>query len=230
MITNDLHNNQFLVLGSLNAAPYWERNYNSTHFGYTPSTYYRGNDVCTCLEIRSCPIRQGFYCRTRLCRNVPETLQMPIPGLLLGCFIIDTFKLSSLECFYDAECISMVIQYRSYGFYGFLPLDPQSIPEPLALTRFERFLPNTTLDTVMSNLFVEDWGIYINFSAYYQQCAPEYCSYTTAERYSSLILLTVVISLISGISTFLRITILPITRIFWFVFKRSTHIGESHKK
>ena len=74
-------------------------------------------------------------------------------------------------------------------------------------------------------MFIENWSNTMNFSAYYNQCAPSQCSYTYEERFSIPYLISTVCAVIGGLSVALRISIPPVVkhlRRVYHYFSRST--------
>ena len=63
------------------------------------------------LLSNECTRPVGFYFQTDTIRAKPN---ITVPGLVLGCYAIDSLLLSTLECFYDKNCIKLLID--NYDF------------------------------------------------------------------------------------------------------------------
>ena len=54
------------------------------------------------------------------------------------------------------------------------------------------------------DLFLEEWSTEVNYSMYFDQCAPSYCSYTVNEIAQFVYALTLLISLYGGLALIFR--------------------------
>jgi hypothetical protein len=165
---------------------------------------------CSCGTNSSCTVPQGFYCRTTNCNPLETKPNQTVPGLVVSCLPVDSLLLSSLECFYNISCIQMLIEWYSYDWSN-ATVDPRAVNvTPLNPLISSRFPPTTTLDNIVSQLFVEDWTDSNNFSSYYSQCAPNECTYTYEERFNIAYLVSTIFGIVGGLSVALRILIPPI--------------------
>ena len=149
-----------------------------------------------------------------------------IPGLVFSCLIVDSLLASSLQCFYNASCIRMLIEWRSFEISN-----NASLSRLLNLTALNsmiesRFSPETTLDQIVSQLFIEDWSNSTNFTAYYEQCAPNECTYTYQERFSIPYLISTIFGILGGLSVALRILIPSIVKLLRLTYN---HCHRSRK-
>ncbi|CAF4636096.1 unnamed protein product [Rotaria sp. Silwood1] len=165
--------NQFIVYGGANAQIVQILNDNNNSMRFVSNNDW--NNQCSCGTNVSCTRSEGFYLSVASYVSYTGTSEETIPGLVVGCVLVDSLLASSLECFYNALCIQRLIKLRSYDLYldtvdsrvaNVVPLDP---------TVDSRFSPDTTLDQIVSQLFVEGWTNSTNFSFYYRQCAPYQC-------------------------------------------------------
>ena len=182
--------------------------------GDTESTCFISNNDfdngCSCGTDSSCASAQGFYCGGLSCVSDSPRLNQTIPGLVRSCLLLDSLLASSLQCFYNASCIQMLIEWRSFVAGDPVPDPYLSDIHPLDSTIKSRFLPETTLDPIFSQLFVDDWSNSTNFTAYYNQCAPNQCTYTYQERFNRAYLISTILGIIGGLSVALKILIPPI--------------------
>ncbi|CAF1476519.1 unnamed protein product [Adineta ricciae] len=79
-----------------------------------------------------------------------------------------------------------------------------------------RFSINTPIAVLMKNLFIEEWITSINYSSYFEQCFPLFCSYTYIRRFSLLYAITFVLGIQGGLTIILKWICPQIVRI---VFK-----------
>jgi hypothetical protein len=70
-----------------------------------------------------------------------------------------------------------------------------------------KFSPNTIIETLANELFIENSLILSSFSNYYKKCAPVFCTYTFTQTGSALFFVTIFFGLIGGLSVVLRFCI-----------------------
>ncbi|CAF1194034.1 unnamed protein product [Adineta steineri] len=71
---------------------------------------------------------------------------------------------------------------------------------------------NTTLSTIIKSGFIEKWIENINYTLYFNQCAPKLCFYTINKRLNIYYIITAIISVYGGLSTVLSLIIPAIVR------------------
>ncbi|CAF4216687.1 unnamed protein product, partial [Adineta steineri] len=173
---------------------------------YFVSTASYDND-CSCGKSTSCTHPQGFYCTKEDCGLRSSKPSHTIPGMVLSCLAVDSLLASSLQCFYNASCLKMIIRERSFQTNP-SKIDPRVANITPLNPRFDRrSSPNTTLDNIVSRLFIEDWTNTTNFSSYYHQCAPYQCTYTYEQRFNRVYIVATVFGIIGGLSVALKIFI-----------------------
>jgi hypothetical protein len=210
--------NQFIVAGNTNARlAITETDDNTSVRSVSRNDYDNG---CSCGTSSTCTRPQGFYCTTPPCYYTTARPNQTIPGLIVNCLPVDSLLLSSLQCFYNASCIQMVIEWRSFGLTN-STIDPRVVNViPLDSMINSRFLPNTLMRTITAELFIENWTNSTSFSAYYEQCAPNECIYTYEERFNTAYIISIVLGIIGGLSAALRILIPPIVKLLRRIYYR----------
>ncbi|CAF3438173.1 unnamed protein product, partial [Rotaria sp. Silwood2] len=107
----------------------------------------------------------------------------------------------------------MLIQWHSFGSPN-VTIDPRVANiTPFDATVNNRFSPDTRLGIIVSQLFIADWANSTNFSYYYNQCAPDECTYTYEERFNRAYVIATIVGIAGGLSTALRILILPVVKL-----------------
>ncbi|CAF4170082.1 unnamed protein product, partial [Adineta steineri] len=178
----------------------------------SPRFYSRnlGSNSCSCAISSRCTIPQGFYLQAD---NSSAETNVTIPGLVLGCYTIDSVLQSTLECFFEQTCLQYLINMRSYDVIGmFHPLDNRVTQVQPLRKETSRFLSNTTLESIVLQLFVEDWRISKDFKAYYERCAPKECTYTVIRRFHTAFMIATMLGFYSGLSAILEIILPPSVR------------------
>ncbi|CAF4114891.1 unnamed protein product [Adineta steineri] len=121
-----------------------------------------------------------------------------LPGVVASCLPIDGIRLSTLECFFDSNCIlnlTSIASTRTTTIWIAKPLNA-SIPS--------NYSSNTLIGNLVDSLFVEDWGIKSNYSSYFASCAPYSCSYHYIDHNTILYIITTVLGLYGGLVVILH--------------------------
>ncbi|CAF4024878.1 unnamed protein product [Adineta steineri] len=153
-------------------------------YAYTEGMIY--DNECSCGLYSNCTTQATF-----VDENSSEVI--PVKGLKIGCTPSESFRLSTLECFYDQSCLNLIQNYTSY----------HNSSTPLS-TNSSRFPENTKIDELIKNLFNEQWFNQSNYSSYYEQCSPLLCSYTDIERFNILYTITLFLGLQGGLAIVLK--------------------------
>jgi hypothetical protein len=158
---------------------------------------------CSCLDPSGCPQH------TFLFENHTSTHGTGVPGMIFNCQPFDGVLASSLECFYQSSCLSLLQQALS------IPMKPI----PLTSTG-SRFSPNTTMQALVNNLMIEQLIDETLFTQYYSRCDPTYCIYSYSRRFDVLFIVTLVISAFGGISTIAKLVSRLLVKLFAVIRSR----------
>lgn len=159
------------------------------------------NSTCTCSTSGSC---------TRPMRIGPSDLLLP--GLVVSCWPLNGLFMSTLECFYSSTCINSILNHLNYftEIDGSPPTNftlPEQLPlqiNPLNNLTSSRFSPNTTIDKIKEQLFMEEYTSKSSYENYYKACSPAACEYEYINRNSFLYIITSILSLYGGLTISLR--------------------------
>ena len=116
-------------------------------------------------------------------RDVPScgyTYGTPItmPGIRIGCFVIDSLLLSTLECLYSECCLSILYYYVNITYYYWYASISRFDTQAMVYnSTSSRFPPNSTVQMLIKDMMIEQWNSSFSSAAYYQKCAPTYCTY-----------------------------------------------------
>ena len=91
-----------------------------------------------------------------------------------------------------------------------------------------KFSPNTVIEKLMNELFIDDSFILSSFSNYYKKCAPVFCTYTFTQTGSALFVVTTILGLIGGLSVILRFCIFYMVR-WWYSRSVNRHVSTISK-
>ncbi|CAF4254599.1 unnamed protein product [Adineta steineri] len=123
-----------------------------------------------------------------------------IRGLKIGCLPSESFLQSTLECFYDLNCIQLIQNYTNYEYNN----NSKNSFMPFSSTNMTKFLINTTISQLIDELFVDDWNITLKYSSYYQQCSPIDCSYSYIQKLNSIYTLQLLLGFQGGLTIILK--------------------------
>ena len=99
----------------------------------------------------------------------------------------------------------MLLEWRIYDS-PYSIIDPRvTNASPLDSLMASRFLPNTTLYDIVSQLFIENWTSSTDFISYYNRCAPDECTYTFEERFNIVYIISTTLGIVGGLSVALQI-------------------------
>ncbi|CAF4274602.1 unnamed protein product, partial [Adineta steineri] len=147
----------------------WEDIYNT----YTPTQAMIYDNNCSCGLYSNCTTQATF-----ILTNPSEII--PIKGLKIGCTPSESFRASTLECFYNESCINLIKQY----------------------TIKANRINNTT--KLIDNLFITDWNIKMNYTSYFEQCFPLSCSYNNIQRFNVFHIVFTLLGLQGGLALVLE--------------------------
>ncbi|CAF1126765.1 unnamed protein product [Adineta steineri] len=159
---------------------------------YTPTQPIIYDDNCSCGLYSNCTTQATF-----IITNPSKIIS--IKGLKIGCTPSESFRASTLECFYNESCINLTKQYtinkRRMKYTNHF--------KPLSIIN-SSYSINTTIAELVDNLFIEDWNIKINYASYFEQCSPSLCSYNYIQRFNILHIVTTLIGLQGGLAMVLE--------------------------
>ena len=154
------------------------RNWYTYQTVYMQPQYY-GN--CSCFTSPSCTQP-----------SIPS-----IPGYLVGCTPLEALLRSSIECLYGQECIDFLIMHLNL-----------SLPSPKPLNMNEtRFSSNASIDSIVQQMFIESFSSNISYNNFFKYCNPQICTVTLIKRNTVLIVLTTILGLYGGLTTFLKLVV-----------------------
>ncbi|CAF4180146.1 unnamed protein product, partial [Adineta steineri] len=146
-----------------------------------------------------------------------------MPGMIAGCFTIDSLLLSTLECFYSNFCVSILYFYMNYTQYDFNTDFGVSLIDvhPLVYEpSMSSFPPNTSLKIIVQQMMVEQWNPLILFDHYYETCSPIYCTYGQTVRTKTFVGVTITfLFIIGGLTVALRLIIFQLIKFIFFILQ-----------
>jgi hypothetical protein len=117
---------------------------------------------------------------------------------------------TTTECFFDRICLNTINSYINYSTIS---------TNSFFILNQSRF----SSQTLVNELFVEEWIINKSFVQYFDQCQPLFCQYKNEQRHNFVSILTTIISVYGGLTVVLR-SLIPI--IVTFIRKKKTTIRQ----
>jgi hypothetical protein len=172
---------------------------------FDSSTGFTANLSCDCAITSSCVAPLTLKDR-RTNQNNSSSLFI-IPGLVTSCYLADAVRQSSLECFYQAPCISIIEQYLQA---------PRMFNNSILLlnsTIDSRFNVSSTVDQLLSKAMTEQWNENVSHSTYFAQCKVSSCTYLLTSKWNIVYIVTTLLGLIGGLTKVLRLLIPRIVKL-----------------
>ncbi|CAF4289798.1 unnamed protein product [Adineta steineri] len=208
LLRNIMNENAFVSSYFLNW--YWWRDINSA-FTTIPISPIIMKNGCSCGTQSDCIDSGGIYYDTTS-RQV-----FAMPGLHIGCSVVETLLQSTFECLYDQACINLLLNYITTVTN---PYDYRMNILALNSSIVSRFKTNTMIQIIADELFIEEWKINSSYSLFYNQCAPAYCSYKIQKDDYAIYIISKILGLYGGLTVSLRFIIPFITKIIFNIIKR----------
>ncbi|CAF1383620.1 unnamed protein product [Adineta steineri] len=148
---------------------------------------------CNCALSATCSYEFPIYDPTN------SFVIFSVPGIYIGCYIIEGLLQSNLECFYNETCINQIQSY----FTQYLSMNLTTLDTSLLV----RFHMNSTIEELVDKLMVEKWNNATIYDGYYNECQPSKCSYSYQGKNDLIYIITTVIGLVGGLITVLKLIV-----------------------
>ncbi|CAF1112213.1 unnamed protein product [Adineta steineri] len=129
-----------------------------------------------------------------------------IPGFYTGCYVIEALLQSTLECFYDQNCIDQLQFYLTSASSMNVTALNLSLPS--------QYSEDSTIENLLNNLMVEEWSSTQLYDRYYDECQPIECTYTIQTRNNVIYITTTMFGIIGGLITILSCIVPQVVKVF----------------
>ncbi|CAF0902185.1 unnamed protein product [Adineta steineri] len=143
---------------------------------------YYGSDMCNCATLSTCTQSSTPF----------------IKGYLVGCTPLESLLQSTLQCLYEQSCINLLTTYLNMSLSNHL------VPLNKSETHFSS---DDTVNSIVQQMFVETCSSNKSYNQFFEQCKPDYCSVTILEPGSFIIVITTILGLYGGLTTFLKLVV-----------------------
>ena len=169
--------------------------------------------ICSCLALSTCVYPAGLYSNlTRDDSYIYEGIMLPlmasstlISGLYVGCTPLDALMQSTLECFYQYQCLLQL----------FNRIDIQ----PLNSSMKSIYDIHTKVRFLTEKLFIEQWSNEKDFEFFFHECQPNKCSYSYFTRGNVAFIVATTFSLVGGLFVALK-SVAPLLLILYTTIAR----------
>jgi hypothetical protein len=148
---------------------------------------------CSCARSSTCRTNMGIFSYNWTTLNQIELFR--IPNFFTGCLPVESLLESTLECFYDRQCMDTIEYYMNTTTPNFSSLDAT------------RDSPNETVQSILNRLMIDSWTSNVSFNDYYQMCAPSSCTYEYTRQHDIFYLISSILGIFAGLSLGIKILI-----------------------
>lgn len=156
-----------------------------------------------------------------------------IPGWMISCFEMSSLLHSTLQCLYDeSDCLRVVfLNIKRHALDSPGSIEVNFRLRPLIYnSESSRFSINTSVETLLQHLMVDKWNSQGSYRNYYDTCSPIYCTYSYITKNKSITqLLVACISMIGGLTAFVRFIAWNVTGLLNSLFDQPTHQRQSRR-
>ncbi|CAF0796397.1 unnamed protein product [Didymodactylos carnosus] len=116
------------------------------------------------------------------CGMTPKCTQ-PSRGMMAGCYPLEALLQSTLQCFYDQQCIDSNETFKSLN-------------SSFVSSRFD---VNSSIEFIVQQLMVEEYLVNKSYEKYFDQCSPSSCTYSYTGSQDEIDIATSLIGLYGGL-------------------------------
>ena len=127
------------------------------------------------------------------CLNLDGCPRSSMEGLISDCLMINAVLQSSLQCYFNQTCLSHLHSTLASSISS------------LNRNNNHQSTINATIEDLLNRFFMDELSIEVDFTVYYQQCQPVYCSYNYRRRFDYGYTVTTIIGIFGGLSVVLRL-------------------------
>ncbi|CAF1189944.1 unnamed protein product [Didymodactylos carnosus] len=171
---------------------------------------------CRCQTSSICTSKIGIYDSTS-----GDSFLFTVDGFRTGCWQLEALFQSTLECFFNQTCFDRIQSLINSS----VPLNATILNSTLLIN----YSTTSTIGTMVKQLMLEQWNASISYSHYYNECSPNYCMYTYTTRLDTAFMLTIILSLVGGLSKVLRVVTPLIILLFRQLRNRKSQEDEKRK-
>jgi hypothetical protein len=140
-----------------------------------------------------------------------------VPGFYTGCYVVESLLQSTLECFYDQQCIDKLRVCISVSSSVNVTVLDASLSSEYSM--------NSTIKELVDNLMIKQWNVSSNFENYYNECQPIERTYTFETKNDVIYIVTTLFGVAGGLTTVLELVVPRFVNIIaYYVRKQRTRV------
>lgn len=155
--------------------------------------------LCFCIYSNNCTYPSGIYPTLTGFSSYeyhgsiipPVASSTEIPGLLVGCMPYQSILESTLQCFYNDQCLTELFNHTNI--------------KPLNSSINSAFPIFTKIGTLIDEFFIESWSNEKDFESFFNECRPNQCTYVYNSRGTIVFVITMMLSLVGGLFIALKV-------------------------
>ena len=197
------------------------------NWNYPPNienSHLLDSDLCYCADSANCTYPSGIYPNLTGFDsyayygviNPSMTSQTQIQGLHTGCLPFESIMESTLECFYNHDCLRQL-------FPNFDTI------QALDINLDHTYSNNRKLADLIDELFIENVSITTDFEAFYSECMPKKCIYSYNSRGNAIFLVLTILSLIGGLYVAVKTISMIIVNLYRTIGDKCTKQSRENK-
>jgi hypothetical protein len=168
---------------------------------------------CSCASSSICIQSSSIY------NNDASISLFDVPGFYIGCYVIESLLRSTLECFYDQQCIDQLQRY--IVSLSSLAMNIEALDASLPSV----YDINSTIQDLVDNLMIEQWNPSTMYEQYYNECNATQCTYTLETRNDLIYIFTTLFGIAGGLTTVLKLVVPRLVKfITYYIQKRRTRV------
>ncbi|CAF1220689.1 unnamed protein product [Adineta steineri] len=175
----------------------------------TISMAYSG---CSCQLSSTCVNQLSIYKN-----DFGNITLFDVPGFYIGCYVIEALLQSTLQCFYDQNCIDELQLYLTTAS----PLNATAL-DPSLSSQYSEY---STIENLLNILMIEKWNPTQMYDQYYDECQPIECTYTIKTRNSVIYIITTMFGIVGGLITVLKLVVPQVVK---FIRKKRSRLSPSN--
>ena len=162
-------------------------------------TSYENSQLCFCTDTSNCTYPSGISPNLTCVDSYtygaiiipPTSAATQVEGLHTGCMPFESLMESTLECFYNNDCLSKLFDSRSV----------QSLKSEINSV----YTINTKVNVLIQELFIENLSTVTDFELFYSECKPNKCFYSYNSKGTVAFVILTILSLTGGLFVALQI-------------------------
>jgi hypothetical protein len=158
-------------------------------------------DGCKCSSSSTCAA--PFYMSKH---SIGKSILFYVPGFYIGCYVIEALLQSTLECFYDQECIDQLQSFIFWSSSGKVTALNASLSSVYSI--------NSTIKDLIATLMIEEWNVSTIYETYYNECHPTQCTYKLETTNDIIYIITTLFGIAGGLITVLKIVVPRLVKLF----------------